>query len=194
MMIKSLFLVLFSSIFSENCILLRMFGICSMINQKNRPKYVIRAGSLTTIVILLSTIVNWPIYKYFLFPKDLLFLQMIIFPLIILLIIELAKISLKKFKFFSDILPDLSINCLILGISLTNISNSIANPEFKLLHSIIYSVGAGMGFIFVMIVFTCILNHIKQDKIPLPFQGTPIKLIIASIMSLSFIGISNLIK
>lgn len=193
-MIKSLILVLFASVFTENCVLVRTLGLCPIINQNKKFEYVSKIGTLTTLIMLLSSVIIWPIYKYILISKNLLCLQTLICPLIVVLLIELTNVLLKKNKLFLNCLPALSINCLILAVPLINISNSILNPEFGLPLLITYSLGSGIGFVLVSLVFNSILDRIDLNAIPQPFRGVPIRLVVASILSLSFIGISNLIR
>ena len=57
------------------------------------------------------------------------------------------------------------------------------------------SVGAGVGFLLAMILFAGLREKLaKCEGIPQAFQGVPIVLVTASILSLSFMGFGGVIE
>jgi len=61
------------------------------------------------------------------------------------------------------------------------------------LESAVYGFGAAVGFSLVMILFASIRERIAVADVPAAFQGAPIGLITAGLMSLAFMGFSGLV-
>jgi electron transport complex protein RnfA len=55
------------------------------------------------------------------------------------------------------------------------------------------SVGAGIGFMLAMVIFSGVRSRLEGADIPKFLQGLPIVLIAASIVSLSFMGFTGLV-
>jgi len=51
-----------------------------------------------------------------------------------------------------------------------------------------------VGFTLVMILFASIRERLAFADIPKPFQGAPIALITAGLMSIAFMGFGGLVK
>jgi len=56
----------------------------------------------------------------------------------------------------------------------------------------VYGFGAAIGFSFVLVVFSTIRERIDSANVPVVFQGTPIALITAGLMSMAFMGFIGL--
>jgi electron transport complex protein RnfA len=62
------------------------------------------------------------------------------------------------------------------------------------LESAFYGFGAAVGFTLVMVLFSSIRERIAFADVPKPFQGAPIALITAGLMSMAFMGFGGLVK
>ena len=60
--------------------------------------------------------------------------------------------------------------------------------------SVIYGLGAGVGFSLVLVLFSSIRERLAASDVPLPFKGASIAMITAGLMSLAFMGFTGLIK
>ncbi len=85
-------------------------------------------------------------------------------------------------------LPLITTNCAVLGVVLLNITK-----EYNFAQSMINSVGAGLGFMLAMVIFSGVRSRLEGADIPKFLQGLPIVLIAASIVSLSFMGFTGLV-
>ena len=56
------------------------------------------------------------------------------------------------------------------------------------------SFGSGLGFFLAMVLFSGVRGRIEGNDVPESFQGLPITLIAASIVSVSFFGFSGVIE
>jgi len=85
-------------------------------------------------------------------------------------------------------LPLITTNCAVLGVALLNVG---ASNTF--LQSAVYGFGAAVGFSFVLILFSGIRERIESANVPKIFQGVPIALITAGLMSMAFMGFIGLV-
>jgi electron transport complex protein RnfA len=56
----------------------------------------------------------------------------------------------------------------------------------------VYGFGAAIGFSFVLVLFSTIRERLEGADVPLVFQGVPIALITAGLMSMAFMGFIGL--
>ena len=83
-------------------------------------------------------------------------------------------------------LPLITTNCAVLGVTLLNIENS-----YNFFESLINSLGAGIGFMVAMVLFAGVRSKMETVEFPKSFQGIPITLVAASIVSMSFMGFAS---
>jgi electron transport complex protein RnfA len=85
-------------------------------------------------------------------------------------------------------LPMISTNCAIFGITLINIKNDLTFIE-----AIINSLGAGGGFLLAIVLLAVIREkYDNHPDIPWVFQGFPLALFSAGLMSIAFLGFLGL--
>lgn len=75
----------------------------------------------------------------------------------------------------------------VLGVVLLNVTNG-----YNFAESMVNSVGAGVGFMLAMVIFSGVRSRLESCDVPKFLQGLPIVLIAASITSLSFLGFAGL--
>ena len=141
----------------------------------------------------LATAVTYPINKFLLVANGLDYLQTIVFILVIAALVQLVELILKKFmpplyNALGIYLPLITTNCAVLGVVLLNITK-----EYNFAQSMLNSVGAGLGFMLAMVIFSGVRSRLEGADIPKFLQGLPIVLIAASIVSLSFMGFTGLV-
>ncbi len=193
---KELLVILFSAILTNNVVLSRFMGICPFLGVSNKTKSAVGMGIAVTVVIAISTIVTYPISTLILAPNGLSFLNTIVFILVIASFVQLLEMVLKKFMppLYSALgiyLPLITTNCAVLGITLINIEDFSGMGEFG--HAIVNAVGAGLGFLIAMVIFSGVRARLNCEKIPKCFQGLPITLVAAAIVAISFMGFSGVI-
>lgn len=194
---KELLVILFSAILTENVVLSRFMGICPFLGVSNNTKSAVGMGIAVTLVITISTIVTYPIATLLLIPNDLSFLNTIIFILVIASFVQLLEMVLKKFvpPLYSALgiyLPLITTNCAVLGITLINIEDFSGMGQFG--SAIVNAVGAGIGFLMAMVIFSGVRTKLLCRKVPKSFQGLPITLVAAAIVAISFMGFSGVVE
>ncbi len=185
--------ILLTAILTENFVLCKFLGICPFLGVSKKLNTAVGMSGAVIFVMALATAVTYPINKYLLVANDLGYLQTIVFILVIAALVQLVELILKKFmpplyEALGIYLPLITTNCAVLGVVLLNITK-----EYNFAQSMINSVGAGIGFMLAMVIFSGVRSRLEGADIPKFLQGLPIVLIAASIVSLSFMGFTGLV-
>ena len=194
-MIKTLIMILMSSVLVNNYTLSKFLGICPFLGVSKKTDQATGMGVAVTAVMVVATAVTWPIQKYVLDELGLGYLQTIIFIVVIATLVQFVEIVLKKYipalhKSLGVYLPLITTNCAVLGVTINNISDG-----FNFIESIFSAIGCGLGFLLAMVLFAGVRSVLEgNDKMPKALQGLPITLIAASIVSLSFMGFGGIIE
>ncbi len=190
---KSMMIILLTGILTDNFVLSKFMGICPFLGVSKEPTGSIGMGCAVTFVMVGATAVTYPLYQIFLVPLGLEYLNTILFILIIALFVQLIEMFLKKYvpalyKGLGVYLPLITTNCAVLGVTLLNIESS-----YTFLESIANALGGGIGFLIAMLIFSGVRGRLERCDVPKAFQGMPITLVAASIVSLSFLGFGGLV-
>lgn len=188
----ALFAILLTSILTENFVLAKFLGICPFLGVSKKTDTALGMSFAVIFVMATSTAVCYPINEYILGEKFA-YLQTIVFILVIAALVQLVEILLKKYipslyNALGIYLPLITTNCAVLGVVLLNVTEN-----YNFLESMFSSVGAGIGFMVAMIMFSGVRSKIEHNDIPEFLKGLPITLIAASLVSLSFMGFAGII-
>jgi electron transport complex protein RnfA len=195
---KSLVYILLMGIFVNNYVLQKFLGICPFLGVSKKFDQASGMGIAVTFVMLCATAVTWPINKFILEHeidgKDFTYLRTIVFILVIAALVQFVEIVLKKFipalhKSLGVYLPLITTNCAVLGVAINNITDG-----HDFVESMFSSLGVGLGFLLAMILFAGVRSRIENCPAPKAFQGLPITLTAASIVSLAFFGFAGIIE
>lgn len=193
--VKAIIPVLLAGILTDNMVLSKFLGICPFLGVSKKTDTALSMSVAVIFVMVLATCATYPIYAYILEPNGLEYLQTIVFILIIAALVQLVEIVLKKFlppiyKALGIYLPLITTNCAVLGITMLNFTNE-AITGFGL--AVVNALGAGLGFMLAMVLFSGVRTRLESCDIPESFKGLPITLIAAAIVSLSFLGFSGIV-
>lgn len=191
---KGLVVLLLSAVFVNNYVLQKFLGICSFLGVSKKLDQATGMSLAVIFVMMLSTAVTWPIQIYLLNPNGLEYLQTIVFILVIAALVQLVEIVLKKYipalhKSMGIYLPLITTNCAVLAVTILNISES-----YDFLTSMVYSLGSGLGYFLAMVMFSGVRSRMEGADVPKAFDGLPILLVAASIVSVSFFGFAGVIE
>jgi electron transport complex protein RnfA len=190
-------LIFISAIFVNNIVLSQFLGICPFLGVSKELNHATGMSIAVIFVMCLATAVTWPIQYYLLTPAngayDIGYLQTVVFILVIAALVQLVEIVLKRFipKLYEALgvyLPLITTNCAVLGVCIANIDASYSFGE-----AMFNSFGSGLGFFLAMVLFSGVRSRIEGNEVVKSFQGLPITLIAASIVSVSFFGFSGII-
>lgn len=149
-------------------------------------------GIATLSLILVSSLVGHGVYRFVLLPWGLGFLSLFVFlPTVVLLIGPTLRALGRVFPR----LPLDGMHLLLIGnAGVLGLMVLGTEPDQGFIHTIALSLGGGLGFWLVLSLFDDLTGRLRQQHIPAPFQGLPIRLIGAGLMGLAFLGFSGLVK
>ena len=191
---KELLVIVLTAISTENFVLQKTLGICPFLGVSQKLDSAVGMSLAVTFVMCMSTAATWPIYSYLLLPRGLAYLQTLVFILVIAALVQLVEIVLKRYipalhKALGIYLPLITTNCTVLGVTILNFDEG-----FNFIESMVNSVGAGLGFLLAMVLFAGVRSRIAAaTNVPKAFQGMPITLAAAAIVSAAFMGFSGII-
>ncbi|MEG1640828.1 MAG: RnfABCDGE type electron transport complex subunit A [Ruthenibacterium sp.] len=193
-MMTKLAVIFFSMILVNNYVLVQFLGICPFLGVSKKLDSAFGMSCAVIFVMGLATAVTWPVYTYLLVPMNLAYLQTIAFILIIAVLVQLVEIILKKFmpplyKALGVYLPLITTNCAVLGVTI-----SVIDEGYTFAESFVCAIGAGVGFMLAMVLFAGVRKRLEEAKPPKCFDGLPITLVAASIVSLSFMGFGGIVN
>ena len=187
-------MILMTAILTQNFILARFLGICPFLGVSKKLNTAVGMSVAVTFVMVLATAATFPINSILLIPRDLEFLQNIVFILVIAGLVQLLEVLLKRFAVplynaLGIYLPLITTNCAIIGVALINIRN-----EYNFIESIVDSAGAGIGFTLAIVLLAGIREKYENNpSVPFLFRGFPLALFTAGLMSIAFMGFQGLI-
>lgn len=185
--------ILLAGILTQNMVLSKFLGICPFLGVSKKVNTAVSMSLAVIFVMLMATLVTYPIYAFILVPSGLDYLQTIVFILIIAALVQLVEIVLKKFvppiyKALGVYLPLITTNCAVLGITILHFTK-----EYTYIEAIFNALGAGLGFLVAMILFAGVRLKLEKCDIPKALQGLPITLMAAAIVALSFLGFGGVV-
>ena len=188
---RNLMYIFVTSSLVENIVLAKFLGCCPFLGVSKKLDSAVGMSSAVIFVLLMSTAVTWPIYTFLLVPFGLEYLQTIVFILVIAALVQLVEFVLKKYmkplyRALGVYLPLITTNCAVLGCVLLNVENS-----YNFIESIVNTLGIGIGFMLAMVLFAGVRSKMETVEFPKSFQGVPITLVAASIVSMSFMGFAS---
>jgi len=187
------FLILFSALLVNNYVFIRFLGICPFLGVSKKMDTAVGMGFAATFVLVMSSVITWFVNKL-LIALGVQFLQIVTFILVIATFVQFVEFFLKKnspglYEALGIYLPLITTNCIILGVAILN-----AQANYSLLEAVFHALGAGIGFLLALVIFAGIRERLELYEMPKPFEGLPIALILASIISMAFMGFQGLIK
>ncbi len=188
------FVLFFASIFTSNILLSNFLGMCSYLSVSKEIESSFGLGMAVFFVSTVSVALNWLVYHYILVPFNLVYLQYIVFIIVIAAFVQLTEIIIERFSpvlYYSlgIFLPLITVNCAILGVSLFMI---IRNYSF--IQSVLFGAGSGLGWLLAIMMLAGIRQRVKEKLVPVGLQGAGLSLIITGIMALAFIGFSGIVN
>ena len=191
--------IVISMVFINNFILSKFLGLCSFIGVSKETKPAVSMGLAVTFVTTMSSIITWLIYRYLLVPFNITYLRTISFILVIASFVQLVEMFIRKcfpglYKAFGIYLPLITVNCAVLGVAVLNsdmfFSNgSAVKGSFAL--SITQGFFAGVGYLLAMLLMSGIRERLELLDAPESLKGVPLAFIVASLMSLAFMGFNG---
>lgn len=190
---KAIFSIIFTAILTNNYILAKFLGICPFLGVSKKTNTAVGMSAAVIFVMAISTAVTYPI-NILLVNNKLEYLQTIVFILVIAALVQFVEVVMKKYmkslyQALGIYLPLITTNCAVLGVVLLNVESG-----YNFAESMFNSIGAGLGFMLAMVMFSGIRERMEANDIPKFMQGLPITLVAASLTSVSFLGFTGIVE
>ncbi|TRZ95303.1 RnfABCDGE type electron transport complex subunit A [bacterium] len=188
-----------SMIFINNFILSKFLGLCPFLGVSKETKPALSMGVAVIFVMTCSAILTWIIYNYLLIPFKIEYLRTITFILVIAAFVQLVEMAIRKYSIalyrsLGIYLPLITTNCAVLGVTILNVDNfffAARAVKGSFIYSTFQAFFAGVGFLLALLLMSGIRERLELSDVPLSFRGVPIAFIVASLMSLAFMGFSG---
>ena len=184
--------ILVAGILTDNFVLSQFLGICPFLGVSKKLDTAVGMSLAVTFVMVLATLVTYPLYASVLVPMGLDYLQTIVFILTIAALVQLVEVVMKRYmtplyNALGIYLPLITTNCAVLGVTILNFSKN-----YSFVQSMVNSFAAGIGFLVAMVIVAGVRGRLEGNDIPESLKGLPITLIAAANVSLSFLGFAGL--
>lgn len=190
--ITSLLSIALGAVLVNNFVLSQFLGICPFMGVSKKVETALGMGMAVIFVMGVASAVNWPINKFILEANGLEFMQTVTFILVIASLVQFVEMFLQKsmpalYESLGVFLPLITTNCAVLGVTLQN-----AQKGYNFGESLTYGITGGLGFLLAIVLFASVRERLEFAKCPKCFEGFPIALVAASLISLAFLGFSGL--
>ncbi|TWU31573.1 electron transport complex protein RnfA [Novipirellula artificiosorum] len=175
----------------NNFVLAYFLGICPFLGVSGKRDTALRMGAAVTFVMLVSSMAAFGIHALLQWV-DAPYLELISFIAVIASTVQLVEMFIKKmspalFKALGIFLPLITTNCAILAVALFQ-----TNRGYGFLQSIVFALGAGVGFTLALVLMAGLREKLELAKTPEMVKGTAITLILAGLLSVCFMGFAGL--
>ena len=186
------FIIFFASIITSNMILSNFLGMCSYLSVSSEYKTATGLGMAVTLVLVMTTVINWVVYKFVILPLEIEYLQYIIFIMVIAALVQILEMGMDRYMpdlhaKLGIFLPLITVNCAILGVTLFMVIRS-----YGFFQSLMFSLGSGLGWWLAINMLAAIREKLKNAKLPPGISGPALSFIITGIMAMAFIGFSGI--
>ncbi len=191
------------AVFVENMALAFFLGMCTFLALSKNVKTALGLGIAVIFVLAVTVPLNNIILNYLLAEGaltwisddfatvDLSFLGLLSYIGVIAASVQILEMFLDKFvpvlyNALGVFLPLITVNCAILGASLFMVERDYGFGE-----SIVYGVGAGLGWALAIVALAGIREKLKYSDVPAGLQGLGITFVTVGLMSLGFMSFSG---
>ena len=191
---KEYALLLISTVLVNNFVLVQFLGLCPFMGVSRNSSASVGMGAATCFVLTVASAFSYVFDHYVLVPLELTYLRTLSFILLIACTVQFTEMVVKKanpelYRVLGIYLPLITTNCIVLGLALINES-----MDYNFFEVLVFSLGAGAGFALVLVIYAAMRERLAHADIPGPFKGSAIALVTAGLLSMAFMGFTNLIS
>lgn len=189
---ENLIQLFLQSILNNNIALAFILGMCPLIAISTNVKNAKGMGLAVVLVVTLTAMINWPIYAL-LKSTGTTALSLLVFIITIAATVQILEMLLDKFfpklyNAFGIFLPLITVNCVVLAVSLFFVRNN-----YTFVETTIYSFGSSVGWLLAIVLVAGIREKMKKvSDVPRGLAGKGIVFIVLGILALAFIGFTGL--
>lgn len=175
----------------NNFVLCVFLGMCSFLGLSAKFSTAWRMGVSVMFVITVSAVVSWELNQVMVWLHAE-YLRIIIYIIIIAATVQLTEMFIKKtspalFRELGVYLPLITTNCAVLAVPLFQTARN-----YSLTQSTVFAVAASGGYCIALILLSLVRERTDLGDIPFLARGTALTLVLASILSLAFMGFAGM--
>jgi electron transport complex protein RnfA len=188
---ESLWSIFINASLVNNFVLAYFLGICPFLGVSAKLDTATRMGGAVTFVMLVSSMCAFGI-QALLVAIDAPYLKLISFIAVIASTVQLVEMFIKRFspalfRALGIFLPLITTNCAILGLALFQ-----TNKGYSFVQCIVYALGAGVGFTLALVLMAGLREKLELAEVPDVTKGTAMALMLAGLLSVTFMGFGGL--
>lgn len=193
--------IVLAAVLTNNFITVKTYGICPFLGVSKKTSSALGMGIAVAVVMVLATLVTWPLYTYVMVPLEIDFLEIIFFIFIIASLVQMLEMIIKKlspslYNAMGVYLPLITTNCAVLGVTellIGDMSTIMGTASMNLGWALLYALFSGLGFTLVMVIMSGMREKINYMKLPKALQGFPISMVTASFICMAFTVFSYIV-
>lgn len=197
-MLSEFLSITIGAILVNNFVLSKFLGVCPFLGVSKKLDTALGMSGAVVFVMTLASLVAALINSYLLVPKSLVFLQTLVFIVVIASLVQLVEIILQKlssalYDSLGIFLPLITTNCAVLGCVVLNAKAAPGSLQATWYGATIYGFCSAVGFALALVLFASLREKLDLANVPKAFEGTAISLITAGILAMAFLGFSGLV-
>lgn len=181
---EELLLIAVGAALVNNVVLSQFLGLCPFLGVSKKVETAAGMGGAVIFVLTISSFITSLIYKFILANDAILngrlvYLQTIVFILVIAALVQFVEMLLKKmmpplYNALGVYLPLITTNCAVLGVALKNVQK-----DYGILASVVNGFATAVGFTIAIVIMAGIREKTEHNDVPESFRGMPIVLVTA---------------
>lgn len=191
--LQTLLMIAVGSALVNNVVLSQFLGLCPFLGVSKKIDTAAGMGGAVIFVLTISSLITSLIYQFVLVPSGMEFLQTIVFILVIAALVQLVEMFMKKvlpplYQALGVYLPLITTNCAVLGVAISNVQDG-----YNVLEGVVNGFATAVGFTIAIVLMAGLREKMEYNNVPKAFQGMPIVLLTAMLMSIAFTGFAGII-
>lgn len=186
--------IILAAVLTNNFITVKTYGVCPFLGVSKNTSSAMGMGVAVTLVMVIATLVTYPVYTYVMLPLNIEFLEIIFFIFIIASLVQMLekiiqKVSPSLYGAMGIYLPLITTNCAVLGVTelvIGDMSSIIGSATMNIGWAVLYAFFAGVGFTLVMVIMSGMREKLSYYKLPKAVSGFPIAMVTASFICMAF--------
>lgn len=189
---SDLFGLLFSAALVNNLTLTYLVGLDVQVAAGRRLDVAWLVGLATTYCLSLALPGVYLLDRFVISPLQLHYLDLLFYVLLLMLIVFFSRNKIRRLfpllqRRINAVTPVILMNSFLPAVVLLQ-----QDQNMSFFRSLFYGLFTGFGFLFLLLVLTCLRERIDNDTIPKPFNRLPVLLIALGIFSMGLTGLAGL--
>ena len=189
---SELFGLIFSAALVNNLVLTYLVGLDLQVAASQRMNTAWLVGLATLYCLALCLPGVYLIDHLIIIPLSLQYLDLLFYVMLIIVIVYasqqlMRRIFLRHHQQIDALVPLILVNSILLAVILL-----AQDQNQSFFGALLKGISTGIGFLFLLLVLTCLRERINNTNVPAPFKGLPILLITLGIFTMGLMGLAGL--